>query len=83
MRDNATQDEVDHVVASLHEAGADAHLSKGEVKTIIGAIGDRDVTCSLELERLPAVEQVVRALKPFEQMRPFASLAGVRFSREG
>ncbi|MCX8008004.1 MAG: 3-deoxy-7-phosphoheptulonate synthase, partial [Coriobacteriia bacterium] len=66
MRDHATQEEVDHVVSLLHEAGAEAHLSRGEVKTIIGVIGDREVMYSLELQGLPGVEQVIRVLKPYK-----------------
>lgn len=66
MRDHATPEEIDHVVALLKEAGAEAHLSRGEVKTIIGVIGDREVMYSLELEGLPGVEQVIRVLKPYK-----------------
>ena len=66
MRDHATQAEVDHVVGLLHEAGAEAHLSQGEVKTIIGVIGDREVMYALELEGLQGVEQVIRVLKPYK-----------------
>ncbi|PKQ20835.1 MAG: 3-deoxy-7-phosphoheptulonate synthase [Actinobacteria bacterium HGW-Actinobacteria-6] len=66
MRDHATQAEVDHVVGLLHEAGAEAHLSQGEVKTIIGVIGDREVMYALDLEGLQGVEQVIRVLKPYK-----------------
>jgi len=66
MRDDATADQVDHVVARLHEVGAEAHLSAGEVKTIIGVIGERKVIYSLEMEGFPGVEQVIRVLKPYK-----------------
>ncbi|MDZ4654652.1 MAG: 3-deoxy-7-phosphoheptulonate synthase [Coriobacteriia bacterium] len=66
MRDHATTEEIDHVVGHLQEAGAEAHLSAGEVKTIIGVIGDREVIYSLELDGLPGVEQVIRVLKPYK-----------------
>lgn len=66
MKDRASAEEVQHVVDLLAEAGAEAHLSRGEVKTIIGVIGDREVIYSLELEGLRGVEQVVRVLKPFK-----------------
>jgi len=66
MRDHASSEDVQHVVDLLTEAGAEAHLSRGEVKTIIGVIGDREVIYSLEFEGLPGVEQVVRVLKPFK-----------------
>ncbi|MBN2404207.1 MAG: 3-deoxy-7-phosphoheptulonate synthase [Coriobacteriia bacterium] len=66
MRDHASKQEVDHVVTRLHEAGAEAHLSDGEVKTIIGVIGDREVIYSLDMEGMPGVEQVIRVLKPYK-----------------
>jgi 3-deoxy-7-phosphoheptulonate synthase len=66
MKDHASQGDVQHVVDLLTEAGAEAHLSRGEVKTIIGVIGDREVIYTLELEGLAGVEQVIRVLKPFK-----------------
>lgn len=66
MRDHASADEVSHVVELLKEAGAEAHLSQGEVKTVIGVIGEREVMYSLELEGLAGVEQVIRVLKPYK-----------------
>ena len=66
MKDHASQADVQHVVDLLTEAGAEAHLSRGEVKTIIGVIGDREVIYTLEFEGLSGVEQVVRVLKPFK-----------------
>jgi len=66
MRDHASQAEVDHVVERLREAGAEAHLSRGEVKTIIGVIGEREVIYALEMEGVAGVEEVVRVLKPFK-----------------
>ncbi len=66
MRDHATPTEVDHVVDLLHEAGAEAHLSRGEVKTIIGVIGDVETVYNLDLQGLPGVVEVVRVLKPYK-----------------
>jgi 3-deoxy-7-phosphoheptulonate synthase len=66
MRDHASPAEVDHVVDLLHEAGAEAHLSRGEVKTIIGVIGDVETVYSLDLQGLPGVVEVIRVLKPYK-----------------
>jgi 3-deoxy-7-phosphoheptulonate synthase len=66
MRDHASQESIDHVVDILHEHGAEAHLSQGEVKTIIGVIGARDVIYTLDLEGVLGVEEVVRVLKPYK-----------------
>jgi len=66
MRDHASQESIDHVVELLREAGAEAHLSTGEVKTIIGVVGEREIVYALELEGLPGVQEVIRVLKPFK-----------------
>ncbi len=66
MRDHASQSEVDHIVDLLTEAGAQAHLSQGEVKTIIGVIGEREIIYTLDFEGLPGVEEVIRVLKPYK-----------------
>jgi 3-deoxy-7-phosphoheptulonate synthase len=66
MRDHASQTDIQHVVDLLHEAGAEAHLSQGEVKAVIGVIGDREVIYSLDFEGLPGVEQVIRVLRPYK-----------------
>ena len=66
MRDHASQGEIQHVVDLLTESGAQAHLSGGEVKTIIGVIGDRETVYALDLEGLPGVEEVIRVLKPYK-----------------
>jgi len=66
MRDHASREEIQHVVDLLEEAGAQAHLSGGEVKTIIGVIGDRETVYGLELQGLPGVEEVIRVLKPYK-----------------
>ncbi|MDR3687221.1 MAG: 3-deoxy-7-phosphoheptulonate synthase [Coriobacteriia bacterium] len=66
MRDHASQETIDHVVDILREHGAEAHLSQGEVKTIIGVIGEREIIYTLELEGLPGVEEVIRVLKPYK-----------------
>lgn len=66
MRDHASREDIQHVVDLLEEVGAQAHLSGGEVKTIIGVIGDRETVYSLELQGLPGVEEVIRVLKPYK-----------------
>ena len=66
MRDHATTEEIQHVVDRLHEAGAEAHLSQGEVKTVIGVIGERELIYSLEMEGFPGVSEVIRVLKPYK-----------------
>ena len=66
MKPDATQEDVDQVVARLSSIGSEAHLSVGQTRTIIGAIGDRDRIQQLPWEALSGVERAVPVLKPFK-----------------
>ena len=49
MKEEATQDQIDSVVTRVESVGAHAHVSEGEVLTVIGAIGDRERIANLDL----------------------------------
>jgi len=69
MRETATEDEVEAVVAKIERAGARAHRSSGARVTVIGAIGDVEQdanVASLGLEGQPGVDRVVPILKPYK-----------------
>jgi 3-deoxy-7-phosphoheptulonate synthase len=66
MRDHASPEQVDHIVDHLHAAGAETHLSRGEVKTVIGVIGERELIYTLDMEGFPGVAEVIRVLKPYK-----------------
>src|SRR5271169_5776478 len=69
MKETATAEEIDAVVAKIERAGALAHRSRGARVTVIGAIGDveQDVTVEgLGLEGQPGVDRVVPILKPYK-----------------
>lgn len=66
MKQEATQDQIDHVVEKLQAAGVVAHISTGKYRTIIGAIGEEDIISNLPLEAVPGVEKVMRILKPYK-----------------
>jgi len=66
MKDGASDEEIQHVVDKLESVGAQAHISKGKYKTIIGAIGDREKFITLPWEAFPGVEKAVPILKPFK-----------------
>ena len=69
MKETATSEEIDAVVAKIEHAGALAHRSQGARVTVIGAIGDveQDVSVdSLGLEGQPGVDRVVPILKPYK-----------------
>jgi 3-deoxy-7-phosphoheptulonate synthase len=66
MKEGATEEQVAHVVDRIEAVGCSAHISKGELLTVIGAIGDRDRVASLGLEGAPGVDHLVPILKPYK-----------------
>jgi 3-deoxy-7-phosphoheptulonate synthase len=66
MRNGATEEQIEDVIGRLHSIGAEAHLSRGEFKTIIGAIGDREEIAELPLAALSGVENVIPVMKPYK-----------------
>src|SRR5438270_11885719 len=69
MKETATDEEVDAVVAKIEKAGARPHRSRGARVTVIGAIGDVEQDASVEslgLEGQPGVDRVVAILKPYK-----------------
>ncbi len=69
MKETATEEEVEAVVAKIERAGARAHRSSGARVTVIGAIGDVEQDADVEslgLEGQPGVDRVVPILKPYK-----------------
>jgi len=66
MLTDATPDQIDHVVERVENFGLRAHLSTGEERTVIGAIGDgRPVDKDIFLY-LPGVDRVVPITRPYK-----------------
>jgi 3-deoxy-7-phosphoheptulonate synthase len=66
MSPEATEEEIEAVVERVEDVGCSAHLSRGEVLCVIGAIGDRERVQSLGLEGAPGVDHLVPILKPYK-----------------
>ena len=66
MKAGATDEQIQHIVERLHDFKLREHISKGEERTIIGAIGDERVLRSIPLEALPGVEKVLAILAPYK-----------------
>ena len=66
MKSEATEDELAAVVERVESVGCSAHLSRGELLTVVGAIGDRERVTSLGLEGAPGVDHLVPILKPYK-----------------
>src|SRR5689334_24127186 len=75
MKESATTEQVDAVVRQVEHVGAKTHISKGEIHTVIGAIGNREQVANLDLEGLPGVDHVVPITRPYK-------LASLQFKRE-
>ena len=66
-RSNITEQELDHIRERVEAAGLKTHLSRGEVRTIIGCIGDESVLEELPLRSLPGVDSVMPVLRPYKR----------------
>ena len=76
MKEGATADQVDAVVAHVRKAGATPHVSHGEIHTVVGAIADHEHVASLEgIEGLPGVDHIVPITRPYK-------LASLQFRKD-
>jgi 3-deoxy-7-phosphoheptulonate synthase len=75
MKEGATEAEIAAVIQRVESVGAQAHVSAGELVTVIGAIGDREHVANLGLEGAPGVDHLVPILKPYK-------LASLQYRRE-
>src|SRR3989440_7889789 len=66
MKEGASKDQIDAVVERVESVGATAHVSEGEVLTIVGAIGDRERIANLDLAGTAGVDRVVPITKPYK-----------------
>jgi 3-deoxy-7-phosphoheptulonate synthase len=66
MKPTATDDEIQAVIQRIESVGANAHLSRGEEVTVIGAIGDREHVERLGVDAYPGVDKLVPILKPYK-----------------
>jgi 3-deoxy-7-phosphoheptulonate synthase len=66
VKPDASPAQIDHIIERIEELGLRPHVSRGEKRTIIGAIGDENLLQSAPLSAIPGVEQVLPILKPFK-----------------
>src|SRR5436853_758021 len=66
LRPDSTDEQIDHILERIRDLGFKPHLSKGELRTIIGVIGDESKLQVQPLQAIPGVEQVLPILKPFK-----------------
>src|SRR3954451_19390555 len=66
LRPNSTDEQIDHILERIKDLGFKAHLSRRELRTIIGVIGDENKLQVEPLAAIEGVEQVLPILKPFK-----------------
>jgi len=82
MRPGSTDDQVDDVVAVLKTIGLGAHVSKGDLITIIGVIGDKKLLSEIPLDLMPGVDKLVPIVESYKlvskSFRPEPSVVDVK-----
>ncbi len=66
MKAGATPEDVQRVVDRVQELGLTPHPSRGEFRTIVGAIGKRTPPMQEQLEQLPGVDEVMAITQPYK-----------------
>ena len=66
LNSDVTEDQIDHVIERIEALGAQAHLSRGTYRTILGVIGDEDKLRTEPLMAIPGVVEVIPIMPPFK-----------------
>jgi 3-deoxy-7-phosphoheptulonate synthase len=66
MNSHAPAAAIDRVVAEIERMGSKAHLSRGQFRTVIGAVGEEGTIDQSHLAALDGVEKVVPIMKPYK-----------------
>ncbi len=85
MKDTATEQQIEHVIERIREAGYQAHVTRGTERAIVAAVGSGRRHEIEALQAAPGVDNVVPIAQPYKlvsrQVRPEGSIvdvAGVR-----
>ncbi len=66
MKASSGAADVDRVVERVRELGLVPHPSRGQFRTIVGAIGEKSPHVQQQLEQLPGVDEVVAITQPYK-----------------
>jgi 3-deoxy-7-phosphoheptulonate synthase len=85
MKDGATEQQIEHVIERVREAGYQAHVTRGTERAIVAAVGSGRRHEIEALQAAPGVDNVVPIAQPYKlvsrQVRPggtVVDVAGVR-----
>lgn len=82
MSDNATEQQIEHIIQRIREAGFQPHVTRGTERTIVAAVGSGGRRHEIEaLSVAPGVDTVVAIAQPFKlvsrQTRPGPTIVNV------
>jgi 3-deoxy-7-phosphoheptulonate synthase len=82
MSDSATEQQIEHIIQRIREAGFQPHVTRGSERTIVAAVGSGGRRHEIEaLSVAPGVDTVVPIAQPFKlvsrQTRPQVSVVDV------
>ena len=81
MSDNATEEQINHIIERIREAGYQPHVTRGTERTIVAAVGSGRRHEIEALQVAPGVDNVVAIAQPFKlvsrQVRPQRSIVRV------
>ncbi|MDD5603691.1 MAG: 3-deoxy-7-phosphoheptulonate synthase [Eubacteriales bacterium] len=66
MTNGSTRSQIDDVETKLSQLGFKTHTIYGDIKTVIGAIGDKRNLNTQTILTMPGVESIVPIMKPFK-----------------
>jgi 3-deoxy-7-phosphoheptulonate synthase len=66
LRPDSTEEQIEHILDRIRDLGFRPHISRGQVRTIIGVIGEEEKLRVEPLSAIAGVEQVLPILKPFK-----------------
>lgn len=85
MEERASEDQIQHVIATLDTKGFDVHRSTGALKTVLGAVGGHRGFDTRLVEVMDGVHEVLRITEPyklasrtFKPEKTIVSVGGVR-----
>ena len=81
MSESATEDQINHIIDRIREAGYQPHVTRGTSKTIVAAVGSGRRHEIEALQVAPGVENVVPIAQPFKlvsrQVKPHRTIVRV------
>ena len=66
MQERASEDQIQHVIATLVERNFDVHRSTGALKTVLGAVGGNREFDTAVIEVMDGVHEVLRITEPYK-----------------